>query len=403
MPVNGGRAPVGAPGGPQAILLVEDDAGDVLLVREALEAAAPELELREAGTLAAALGQLPDGIACALLDLGLPDASGIDGVTRLREHAPNVAVVVLTGRDDEQLGIEALGAGAQDYLVKGQVEPEVLARALRYAIERRRAELSEHELIEARLQASENARLERGLLPTALIADPRLRLTADYRPGRRRALLGGDFYDAIELDDGTVHLMIGDVCGHGPDEAALGACLRAAWRALTLACHPQQEVLATLHRMLPHERHEPDVFATLCAIEVAPDRSTADIRAAGHQAPILIDGSGVALVDVAAGAPPLGIFEQSEWPAQRRELRGPGSLLLNTDGLVEGRIGAGNERLGEQRLVEMIERHLAAATSWPDGAQDLLDHLIADVEQLNGEPLTDDLAVLLRSNLGAAA
>ena len=403
MPVNGGRAPVGAPGGPQAILLVEDDAGDVLLVREALEAAAPELELREAGTLAAALGQLPDGIACALLDLGLPDASGIDGVTRLREHAPNVAVVVLTGRDDEQLGIEALGAGAQDYLVKGQVEPEVLARALRYAIERRRAELSEHELIEARLQASENARLERGLLPTALIADPRLRLTADYRPGRRRALLGGDFYDAIELDDGTVHLMIGDVCGHGPDEAALGACLRAAWRALTLACHPQQEVLATLHRMLPHERHEPDVFATLCAIEVAPDRSTADIRAAGHQAPILIDGSGVALVDVAAGAPPLGIFEQSEWPAQRRELSGPWSLLLYTDGLVEGRIGAGNERLGEQRLVEMIERHLAAATSWPDGAQDLLDHLIADVEQLNGEPLTDDLAVLLLSNLGADA
>ena len=106
---------------------------------------------------------------------------------------------------------------------------------------------------------------------------------------------------------------------------------------------------------------------------------------------------------MAAGAPPLGIFEQSEWPAQRRELSGPWSLLLYTDGLVEGRIGAGNERLGEQRLVEMIERHLAAATSWPDGAQDLLDHLIADVEQLNGEPLTDDLAVLLLSNLGADA
>jgi serine phosphatase RsbU (regulator of sigma subunit) len=403
MQVNGGRAPAGAPGSPQAILLVEDDAGDALLVREALEAAAPELELREAGTLATALDQLPDGIACALLDLGLPDATGIDGVMRLREHAPGVAVVVLTGRDDEQLGIEALGAGAQDYLVKGRVEPEVLARALRYAIERRRAELSEHELIEARLQARENARLERGLLPTALIGDPQLRLTADYRPGRRRALLGGDFYDAIELDDGTVHLMIGDVCGHGPDEAALGACLRAAWRALTLANHPQQEVLATLHRMLPHERHEPDVFATLCTIEVAPDRRTASIRTAGHQAPILIDGSGVSLVDVAAGAPPLGIFEQSEWPAQRQELDGPWSLLLYTDGLVEGKIGAGHERLGEQRLVELIERHLEAATSWPDDAQDLLDHLIAEVEQLHGEPLTDDLAVLLLSSYGSGA
>jgi serine phosphatase RsbU (regulator of sigma subunit) len=370
-------------------------------VREALATAAPELELCEAGTLAAALEQLPDGVACALLDLGLPDVVGLDGVRRLREQAPAIAVVVLTGRDDEQLGIEALGAGAQDYLVKGQVEPEVLARAIRYAIERRRAELSEHELLEARLQANENARLERGLLPTALIADPRIHLTADYRPGRRRALLGGDFYDAVELEDGAIHLMIGDVCGHGPDEAALGACLRAAWRALTLASQPPEEVMATLHRMLPHERHQPDVFATLCTLEIAPDHRTASIRVAGHHAPILIDRNGVAVVDVPAGAPPLGIFEQSEWPAEQATLEGPWSLLLYTDGLVEGKVGSGHERLGEQRLVELIERQLEAAPSWPDDAQALLDRLIAEVEELNGEPLTDDLAVLLLSSSDA--
>ena len=399
MRTNGGREPAGAAGGPQVILLVEDDAGDALLVREALATAAPELELREVGTLAAALDQLPDGIACALLDLGLPDATGIDGVERLRERAPGVAVVVLTGRDDEQLGIEALGAGVQDYLVKGHVEPEILARALRYAIERRRAELSEHELIEARVQARENTRLERGLLPSALIRDPHLRLTADYRPGRRRALLGGDFYDAIELDDGAVHLMIGDVCGHGPDEAALGACLRAAWRALTLAGLPQQEVMATLHRMLPHERHEPDAFATLCTIEIAPDRDMADIRVAGHQAPILIDANGVSIVDLSAGAPPLGIYEQSEWPAERQPLSGPWSLLLYTDGLVEGKVGNGHERLGERRLVELVERELAAP---PTDDKDLLARLIAEVERLNGEPLTDDLAVVLLSCAGGS-
>jgi serine phosphatase RsbU (regulator of sigma subunit) len=372
-------------------------------VREALAAAAPELELREAGTLAAALEQLPDGVACALLDLGLPDTIGLDAVRRLRDSAPAIAVVVLTGRDDEQLGIEALGAGAQDYLVKGQVEPEVLARALRYAIERRRAERSERELLEARLQARENARLERGLLPTALIRDPRLRLTADYRPGRRRALVGGDFYDAVELDDGSVHVMIGDVCGHGADEAALGACLRAAWRALTLACHPPQEVLSTLHRMLPHERHEPDVFATLCTLEIDPDRRSASIRTAGHQAPILIDRHGVSTVDVPAGAPPLGIFEQSEWPAVRRPLEEPWSLLLYTDGLVEGRIGDGDERLGEQRLVRMVEGHVEASGGLPQDAKELLGRLIAEVERLNGEPLTDDLAVLLLSSSGADA
>jgi DNA-binding response OmpR family regulator len=228
------RSVAGVAGG-GAILLVEDDEGDALLVRENLGLAAPDIAVERVATLAAALDILPDGIACALLDLGLPDTTGLEGVRRLRERAPALAVVVLTGRDDEQLGIEALGAGAQDYLVKGQVEPEVLARAIRYAIERRRADLSEQELLEARLRALENARLERGLLPTALIRDERLTLTSDYRPGRERAVLGGDFFDAVELDDGTVHVMIGDVCGHGADEAALGACLRAAWRALALA------------------------------------------------------------------------------------------------------------------------------------------------------------------------
>ena len=401
--LNTGWAGVGGAGSPPTVLLIEDDPGDALLIREALAEAAPDLGLREVRTLTDAVERLPDGIACALLDLGLPDATGLDGVRRLRAGAPTIAVVVITGRDDEQLGIEALGAGAHDYLVKGRVEPEVLARAVRYAIERRRAELSEHELLEARLQARENARLERGLLPTALIEDSRLRLTADYRPGRRRALLGGDFYDAVELDDGRVHLMIGDVCGHGPDEAALGACLRAAWRALTLAGRPPHEVMATLHRMLPHERHEPDVFATLCTLEIAPDRSAASIRSAGHQAPILIDRGGVSVIDVPSGAPPLGILEQSEWPAAQAELRGPWSLLLYTDGLVEGKIGAGHERLGEERLVSMIERQLATTTAWPDDAQALIDRLIAEVEELNGEPLTDDLAVLLLSSSGAPA
>jgi serine phosphatase RsbU (regulator of sigma subunit) len=365
----------------------------VLLVREALSEAAPEFELRDTGTLAAALAALPDGIACTLVDLGLPDTSGLDAVRALREHAPAVAVVVLTGRDDERVGIDALGAGAQDYLVKGQVEPEVLARAVRYAIERRRAELSEHELLGARLQASENARLERGLLPQALIADPRVRIDCDYRPGRRRALLGGDFYDAVELDDGSIHAMIGDVCGHGPDEAALGACLRAAWRALALAPRPPQEVMATLHRMLPYERHAPDSFATLSTVAIPPDRRSVEVRLAGHPPPIVIDAAGARILDVRSGAPPLGIYEQSSWPAERAELGDSWSLLLYTDGLVEGH--AGDDRLGEQRLVELLERQIAANPGWSGNGGPLLDGLIAAVERLNGEPLTDDIALVL--------
>jgi serine phosphatase RsbU (regulator of sigma subunit) len=386
--------------GASRVLLVEDDEGDALIVQENLALAAPEIAVDRAGSLAAALEMLPDDVSCALLDLGLPDTVGLDAVRKLRERAPRLAVVVLTGRNDEQLGIEALGAGAQDYLVKGQVEPEVLARAIRYAIERRRSELSDQELLEARLRARENARLERGLLPRALIEDPRLTLTSDYRPGRERALLGGDFFDAVELADGSVHLMIGDVCGHGADEAALGACLRAAWRALALALHPPEEVMATLHEMLPHERHAEHVFATLCAVAIPPDRRTATVRLAGHPAPILIDGGGVCVLDVPAGAPPLGIFDQDSWPGKQAALGDSWSLLLYTDGLVEGRIGNGNERLGEDRLVEMVRRHLATTPDWRENRKGLLNALISEVEQLNGQPVTDDIAVLLLSANG---
>ncbi len=379
------------------ILLVEDDEGDAFLVQDALAEAAPTLTLTRATTLAEARERVHGGIACVLLDLGLPDTQGLEGVRVLRELAPDVAVVVLTGQDDEQLGIQAVGAGAQDYLVKGQVEPEVLARALRYAIERRRAERSEQELLEARLQAQENARLERGLLPTALIRDPGLRLSSDYRPGRQRSLLGGDFYDAVELPDGTLHLMIGDVCGHGADEAALGASLRIAWRALTLARHPQYEVVQTLHEMLPYERHAPDIFATLSVLTVHPERDRVTVRLAGHPPPILLNGDSVRALEVEASSPPLGLFDRPARPGVEVELGSTWSLLMYTDGLVEGRIGAGSERLGDERLVELVTRHVSERPGWRAEGHALLADLIAEVERLNGEPLTDDLAVMLLS------
>ncbi|NEC51686.1 SpoIIE family protein phosphatase, partial [Actinospica acidiphila] len=98
-----------------------------------------------------------------------------------------------------------------------------------------------------------------------------LRFAARYRPGRSRALLGGDFYDVVRTPDGTVHAMIGDVCGHGPDEAALGVELRIAWRALTLAGLCGDQLLSTLQQVLEHERPDDEIFATLCTVDIAPD------------------------------------------------------------------------------------------------------------------------------------
>src|SRR5687768_14143801 len=118
---------------PIRVLLVEDDDGDALLVEDELEHSGAPVEVRRVRTLGEARATGFSGIDCALLDLNLPDAVGLDGLRVLREAAPDLAVLVLTGLDDERRGVEAVAAGAQDYLVKGETTGAVLHRSLRYA------------------------------------------------------------------------------------------------------------------------------------------------------------------------------------------------------------------------------------------------------------------------------
>jgi len=125
---------------PIRVLLLEDDPDDAFLLRESLEDAAPgqfALEhVRRAADAVARLGEdRPDVV---LSDLGVPDSQGLDTFRLLRNAAPNTAVVVLTGLDDEGLAVRAVQEGAQDYLTKGRLDGPVLVRSLRYAIERQR-------------------------------------------------------------------------------------------------------------------------------------------------------------------------------------------------------------------------------------------------------------------------
>src|ERR1700722_15863076 len=145
------------------VLLVEDDDGDAFLIEELLGEAGSGITVRRARYLADARKLIADA-ACVLLDLGLPDSQGLDGLRRLLQQEPEAAVVVLTGLADEYLGEEAVRAGAQDYLVKGDVSGKLLHRVIRYAIERRRLDEARQELHVARISAQENTRLERGLL-----------------------------------------------------------------------------------------------------------------------------------------------------------------------------------------------------------------------------------------------
>jgi signal transduction histidine kinase len=139
------------------VLLVEDNPAEARFLQEILKGV-PRFQLSHVKRLAAAIEQIESNqsaIQIVLLDLTLPDSSGLASLDILMQHAPSLPVVVLTNTNDEELAVEAVRRGAQDYLLKRQVTLEVLVRSLRYAIERKQAavDLREaNETLESRVQ-----------------------------------------------------------------------------------------------------------------------------------------------------------------------------------------------------------------------------------------------------------
>ncbi|HEY4410673.1 MAG TPA: SpoIIE family protein phosphatase [Acidimicrobiia bacterium] len=380
---------LGAGSEPVRVLLVEDDPGDALLVEELLSETDLAVELERAMSVAEALPRLA-GADCVLLDLALPDSFGLDGLLTILGADQRVAVIVLTGLSDRSRGALAVASGAQDYLIKAEVDASLLGRSVRYAIERRRADVATRRLFEANLRREANERIQRGLLPRPLLRRDDLEVATVYRPGGGGDVLGGDFYDAVELEDGTLRAVIGDVCGHGPDEAALGVCLRIAWRTLVVAGTEHPRVLPALDDVLVAERQHDETFVTVCDVTIRPDRSGAAVRLAGHPPPLLLRPAPAVWPAVDPG-PPLGVMPGQAWPEAATELAGPWAVLLYTDGLIEGRRKGSDERLGVDGLTERLREAGLGGEDREAG----LEATVAWAEEEHGGPLADDVALML--------
>jgi signal transduction histidine kinase len=172
---------------PTKVLLVEDNLGDARLLYEGMEEALPDqFRMTHVRRLSEALEYLwEETCDVVLLDLGLPDSHGLDTLVVTRAQAPGVPIVVLTGFQDEALAVEALKAGAQDYLVKGQVDSKLLGRTLRYAIVRK---------------ATEEALLREGLALARAkeLQCSRQRLIAAHERVRREA--SAQLHDGVQED-----------------------------------------------------------------------------------------------------------------------------------------------------------------------------------------------------------
>jgi PAS domain S-box-containing protein len=229
--------------------------------------------------------------------------------------------------------------------------------------------------------------LQRSLLPEKLPLLPGLRIAARYLPGAAGVNVGGDWYDAIPLDDGRVGLAMGDVVGHGLGAAALMGQLRYAARAYALEGHPPPAVLDRLDRLV---RSLPGAqMATLLYLVVEPDLTTVRFASAGHVPPLVIGPDADARFLEGAPNPPLGVFDSSGHRELSMELEPGSTVVLYTDGLVEERgvsIDAGLEAL---RL----------AAQHPADPEDLCDHLVDSMLAIH--PANDDIAVLALQALPA--
>lgn len=382
------RMPFHEPGSSSLrVLLVEDDDADALLVSELL-AESGITDLRRCRRLDEALGALDAD--CVLLDLGLPDATDFDALTAIVEAPQQPAVIVLTGLTRTGIGLQALAHGAQDYLVKGQIDADDLERAMRYAVQRREAEETERALYRSRVRAAENARLERALLPEPLMSGLDLSCTIRYQPGRD-GLLGGDFYDLVQRPDGSLLAIVGDVAGHGPDEAALGASLRTAWRALVLAGLPDAELLPKVEHLLISERDRPEIFTTAAMLVVHPGLTSGDLYLAGHHAPLLL-GERCTQIEATARGRALGLPLDPGWAPQRIELGDAWRIILFTDGLIENQVPGQRDRLGADGLRDLLE-HAAAHAGASTG--EIVDHVLGQVREMHGSDLPDDVAVVV--------
>jgi PAS domain S-box-containing protein len=249
---------------------------------------------------------------------------------------------------------------------------QLVADRASLAIEHARLYEREHGIVET---------LQRSLLPDRMPQVPGLELAARYLPGARGAEVGGDWYDAIPLDDGRLGVAMGDVVGHGLGAAALMGRLRNALRAYALEGHPPAEALVRLDRMV--QNLEPGRMATLIYLVIESDASAVTYATAGHLPPLVLAPGGEATYLVGDHSVPLGVLPGSEYGEQRADIEPGSTLVFYTDGLVEER---------GVPIDKGLEGLKWAVKEGPADAEALCDHIVSLM--LSGREAMDDVAVL---------
>jgi serine phosphatase RsbU (regulator of sigma subunit) len=384
------------------VLLVEDNPLDSRLIREIMKASHSLTYAFEAvDTLALGLDRLNlQHYDAALLDLSLPDSEGMNTFLEIHKRAPDMPVIILTGMDDEGLALEAMQQGAQDYLVKGQLNRNHLERALTYALERHKI-LDELQKSRQSLQATtlelekalqsihqelETAKIvQKAFLPQDIYSIPGVEIGVMFVPC---GTVGGDLYDVIPIDDSQTAFLLLDVAGHGIPAALIAAMAKLSFaRNIKKGLSPKeifQIVNKELINYLPSERF---ITAILCVFDASSKQLS--LARAGNPPALLLRASSNTVEQLTPPGTFIGVFPDGKFEQIDLPLSSGDRLLLYTDGLVEC-TDSSDKQFGRTRLSELF---LQTRTT---PADETTVHILMKTKAYVGDgPQQDDITFLV--------
>ncbi len=376
-----------APSGVVRVLLVEDDAGGADRVRALLrESRRPSFAVEVVPAARDAVAEIDarpyDAVVLGLSPEAARSGEGFAIIRHLDKTAP---VVVLGDLDDDDVAVKAVKRGAQDYLVKDHLIPELLVRSIRYARERHRLLAEQNRRLDYELKIA--AFVQQSFLPGVMPAAPRHDIGAYLHASGQ---VGGDFYDCLELPDDRVALAVGDASGKGIPGAILMAETQGILRAEASTCATPIELVQTLNRALLHDKNQ-DRFVTLFYGVLTLSTGEFTFVNAGHPRALLFDGDAESAL-VSAG-PPLRLFADATWEAQTVTIADGGRLVIYSDGVTE----AQNEA---DRFFDLDGIRTVMAEHRDASAPELARHICHAAERFergNSDPGDDKTVVVIRS------